>query len=61
MWLINFYDALWRKLYQWSIRVQAQQQKKICLMADKKRELARALRSEAFNLETEAEDLEKLH
>lgn len=59
MWLIKFYDALWRKLYQWSLKVQAQQQKKISLLADKKRELASKLRNEAFNLDTEAEDLEK--
>lgn len=60
MWLISFYDALWRKLYQWSIKVQAQRQKKISLLANKKRELANKLRNEAFNLDTEAEDLEKL-
>ena len=60
MWLIQFYDALWRKLYQWSLKVQAQRQKKISLIADKKRELASKLRNEAFNLDTEAEDLEKL-
>lgn len=59
MWLIKFYDALWRKLYQWSIKVQAQRQNKISLIADKKRELASKLRNEAFNLDTEAEDLEK--
>lgn len=59
MWLIKFYDALWRKLYQWSLEVQAQRQKKISLLADKKRELANKLRNEAFNLDTEAEDLEK--
>lgn len=57
MWLIKFYDALWRKLYQWSM---AQRQKKISLIANKKRELANKLRNEAFNLDTEAEDLEKL-
>ena len=60
MWLIKFYDALWRKLYQWSIKVQAQRQQKISLLATKKRELASKLRNEAFNLDTEAEDLEKL-
>ena len=60
MWLIQFYDALWRKLYQWSLKVQAQRQKKISLIADKKRELASKLRNEAFNLDTDAEDLEKL-
>lgn len=60
MWLIKFYDALWRKLYQWSIKVQAQRHKKISLLANKKRELANKLRNEAFNLDTEAEDLEKL-
>ena len=60
MRLIQFYDALWRKLYQWSLKVQAQRQKKISLIADKKRELANKLRNEAFNLDTEAEDLEKL-
>ena len=60
MWLIKFYDVLWRKLYQWSIKVQAQQQKKISLLAGKKRELANKLRNEAFNLDTEAEDLEKM-
>lgn len=60
MWLINFYAALWRKLYQWSIWVQAQRQKKISLLANKKRELASKLRNEAFNLDTEAEDLEKM-
>lgn len=60
MWLIKFYDALWRKLYQWSIMVQAQRQKKISLLADKKRELASKLRNEAFKLDTEAEDLEKM-
>lgn len=60
MWLIKFYDALWRKLYQWSIKVQAQRQKKISLLADEKRELANKLRNEAFNLDTEAEDLEKM-
>ena len=60
MRLIQFYDALWRKLYQWSLKVQAQRQKKISLIADKKRELASKLRNEAFNLDTEAEDLEKL-
>ena len=60
MWLIQFYDALWRKLYQWSLKVQAQRQKKISLIADKKRELANKLRNDAFNLDTEAEDLEKL-
>ena len=60
MRLIQFYDALWRKLYQWSLRVQAQRQKNISLIADKKRELASKLRNEAFNLDTEAEDLEKL-
>lgn len=60
MWLIKFYDALWRKLYQWSIKVQAQRQKKISLLATKKRELASKLRNEAFNFDTEAEDLEKL-
>lgn len=60
MWLIKFYDALWRKLYQWSIKVQAQRQKKISLLAGKKRELANKLRNEAFNLDTAAEDLEKL-
>lgn len=60
MWLIKFYDALWHKLYQWSFQVQAQRQKKISLLADKKRELASKLRNEAFNLDTEAEDLEKL-
>lgn len=66
MWLIKFYDALWRKLYQWSIKVQAHQQKKISLLADKKRELAdkkrelaNKLRNAAFNLDKEAEDLEK--
>lgn len=59
MWRIKFYDALWRKLYQWSIKVQAQRQKNISLLADKKRELANKLRNEAFNLDTEAEDLEK--
>ena len=59
MWLIKFYDALWRKLYQWSLRVQAQRQKNISLIADKKKELASKLRNEAFNLDTEAEDLEK--
>ena len=60
MWLIKFYDALWHKLYQWIIKVQAQRQKKISVLADKKRELASKLRNEAFNLDTEAEDLEKL-
>lgn len=60
MRLIKFYDALWHKLYQWSIKVQAQRQKKISLLAYKKRELASKLRNEAFNLDTEAEDLEKL-
>ena len=60
MWLIKFYDALWRVLYQWSFKVQAQRQKKISLLANEKRELARKLRNEAFNLDTEAEDLEKL-
>lgn len=60
MWLIKFYDALWRKLYQWSLKVQAQRQKKISLIADKKRELANKLRNAAFNLDKEAEDLEKL-
>lgn len=60
MRLIQFYDALWRKLYQWSLKVQAQRQKKISLIADKKRELANKLRNDAFNLDTEAEDLEKL-
>lgn len=67
MWLIKLYDALWRVLYQWSIKVQAQRQKKISLLANKKRELANKkrelankLRNEAFNLDTEAEDLEKL-
>ena len=60
MWLIKFYDALWRKLYQWSIKVQAQRQKKISFLANKKRELANKLRDEALNLDTEAEDLEKL-
>lgn len=60
MWLIKFYDALWRVLYQWSIKVQAQRQQKISLLANKKRELANKLRNEAFNLDTEAEDLEKL-
>lgn len=60
MWLIKFYDALWRKLYQWSIKVQAQHQKKISLLANKKRELANKLRNEAFNLDMEAEDLEKM-
>lgn len=60
MWLIKFYDALWRKLYQWSIKVQAHRQKKISLIANKKRELANKLRNEAFNLDTESEDLEKL-
>lgn len=59
MWLIKFYDALWRKLYQWSIKVQAQRQQKISLIANKKRELANKLRNEAFNLDTETEDLEK--
>ena len=60
MWLIKFYDALWRKLYQWSLKVQAQRQKKISLLADKTRELASKLRNEAFNLDTDEEDLEKL-
>ncbi|MFA6728282.1 MAG: hypothetical protein WCS17_08715 [Prevotella sp.] len=60
MWLIQFYDALWRKLYQWSLKVQAQRQKKISLLANKKRELASNLHDEALNLDTEAEDLEKL-
>lgn len=60
MWLIKFYDALWRVLYQWSFKVQAQRQKKISLLANEKRELASKLRNEAFNLDTEAEDLEKL-
>ena len=60
MWLIKFYDALWRKLYQWSLKVQAQRQKKISLIANKERELASKLRNEAFNLDTDAEDLEKL-
>ena len=60
MWLIQFYDAVWRKLYQWSLKVQAQRQKNISLIADKKRELASKLRNEAFNLDTEAEDLEKM-
>jgi hypothetical protein len=60
MRLIKFYDALGRKLYQWSLKVQAQRQKKISLIADKKRELANKLRNDAFNLDTEAEDLEKL-
>ena len=60
MWLIKLYDALWRKLYQWSIKVQAQRQKKISLLANTKRELTNKLRNEAFNLDTEAEDLEKL-
>ena len=60
MWLIKFYDALWRVLYQWSFKVQAQRQKKISLLANTKRELANKLRNEAFNLDTEAEDLEKL-
>ena len=60
MWLIKFYDALWRVLYQCSIKVQAQRQKKISLLADKNRELASKLRNETFNLDTEAEDLEKL-
>lgn len=60
MWLIKFYDALWRTLYQWSFKVQAQRQKKISLLADEKRALASKLRNEAFNLDAEAEDLEKL-
>ena len=67
MWLIKFYDTLWRVLYQWSIKVKAQRQQKISLLANKKRELANQkrelankLRNEAFNLDTEAEDLEKL-
>ena len=60
MWLIKFYDTLWRKLYQWSIKVQAQRQKKISLLANKKRELASKLRDDALNLDTEAEDLENL-
>ena len=60
MWLIKFYDALWYKLYQWCIKVKAQRQKKISLLADKKRELASKLRNDAFNLDTDAEDLEKM-
>jgi len=60
MWLIKFYDALWQKMYQWCIKVQALRQKEISLLADKKRELASRLRNEAFNLDTDAEDLEKL-
>ena len=60
MWLIKFYDTLWRVLYQWSIKVQAQRQKKISLLAKKKRELASKLRDDALNLDTEAEDLENL-
>ena len=60
MWLIKFYDALWRKLYQWSLKVHAQRRKKISLRADKTRELASKLRIEAFKLDTEAEDLEKM-
>ena len=60
MWLIKFYDALWHKLYQWCLKVQALRQKKISLLADEKRELASRLRNEAFNLDTDAEDLEKL-
>ena len=53
MWLIKFYYALWRKLYQWSLKVQAQRQKNISLIADKKKELASKLRNEAFNLDTD--------
>ena len=60
MWLIKFYDALWHKLYQWCIKVQALRQKEISLLADEKRELASRLRNEAFKLDMEAEDLEKL-
>ena len=60
MWLIKFYDTLWRVLCQWSIKVQPHRQKKIRWLANKKRELASKLRNEAFNLDTEAEDLEKL-
>ena len=60
MWFIKFYDALWYKLYQWSIKVQARRRKNISLIADKKRELASKLRNEAFKLDTEAEDLEKM-
>lgn len=60
MWLIKLYDALCHALYKFSIKLQAQRQKKIMLLADKKRELASKLRNEAFNLDTDAEDLEKL-
>ena len=56
MWLIKFYDALWHVLYQWSIKVQAQRQKKISELANEKRELANKLSNEAFILDTEAED-----
>ena len=60
MCLIKFYDALWQTLYQWCIKVQALRQKEISLLADEKRELASRLRNEAFKLDTDAEDLEKL-
>ena len=60
MWLIKFYDALWQKLYQWCLKVQALRQKEISLLADEKRELVSRLRNEAFKLDTNAEDLEKL-
>ena len=58
-WVI-FYDEVLDILHRWYLKVKAHRDYKINVVATTKRKLADELRIKAFNLDTEAEDLEKL-
>lgn len=58
-WII-FYDEVLDILHRWYLKVKARRDYRINVVATTKRKLADELRIKAFNLDTEAEDLEKL-
>lgn len=58
-WII-FYDEVLDVLHRWYLKVKARRDYRINVVATTKRKLADELRIKAFNLDTEAEDLEKL-
>lgn len=57
---ITFYDGVLDVLHRWYLKVKARRDHRINVAATTKRKLANELRIKAFNLDTEAEDLEKL-
>lgn len=58
-WII-FYDEVLDVLHRWYLKVKARRDYRINVVATTKSKLADELRIKAFNLDTGAEDLEKL-